>query len=74
MQPCLEIHFRFDGHDLAGVGGIENVQLGKPFAFPMSCARTSGQRLEPPCREATRALKRAFFTVGGNLLQGIDVG
>jgi len=31
---ALEIHFRFDGHDLGGISRIKNVEVGKTFDFP----------------------------------------
>jgi len=71
---ALEIHFRFDGHDLGGVGGIENVQLGKPFALSKCHAQDFRAKAGAAHAEKQRVLETRLLHVGGNLLQGIDVG
>src|SRR4029077_7636484 len=41
-HSALEVHFRFDGPDLRGVGGIQNMKLGMAFDFSKRHAQNFG--------------------------------
>src|SRR6266478_2494633 len=71
---ALEVHFRFDGLDLRGVGGIENVQLGKTFDLSEGHAQNFGTEAGATHPQQERMLESRLLHVLGDPLESVNVG
>ena len=72
-NSVLEIHFRFDGHDLSGIGGIENVQFGKTLNFSKRHAQNFGAEAGAAHAQQKSMLEARLLHVLGDLLESINV-
>src|SRR5258708_6387287 len=70
---AFEVHFRFNGLDLRGVGGIENVQLGITFDLSKGHAQNFGTEAGAAHAQQERMLESRLLYVLGNLLQSVYV-
>ncbi len=71
---ALEVHFRFDGLDLRGIGGIENVQFGKTLDLSKGHAQNFRTEAGAAHAQQERILEARLLHVLGDLLQRVNVG
>ena len=66
--------FAFDGFDLRGIGGVQNVQFRVACDFAERHAQNFRTQAGAAHAQQQRVLEAGLFYVGGNVLQRGNVG
>ncbi len=72
-ERLAEVEYLFDGLDLHGVGGIEDVQFGEPGDFAKGHAQDFGAKAGAAHAKQKNVLEFGGFGLSGGALENIEV-